>query len=253
MRDNLKAGFKDFSLYEINQISRKSLGLDQDDVPRLRTRLAFATTGDFYLAKAAISALLADLGFKSLDFSVFDQPDAAPYLEPLHSAIVSVATSGSNPDTASNATSDDTPDTTPVAYLGEVKSPILRQLKISTPVSVFELDLDSLLQLQPVTTSTSIKLSKFPSVERDITLKVSAKQDFASVIQPVERVLKERGLNFTLTPTSIYQPIPAGTTKNISFHLRFSSDKKTLENTEISAIMESVEKSVKQAVGAVVI
>ena len=245
MRDNLKAGFKDFSLYEINQISRKSLGLDQDDVPRLRTRLAFATTGDFYLAKAAISALLADLGFKSLDFSVFDQPDAAPYLEPLHSAIVSVA--------APDNTSDTTSDTTPVAYLGEVKSSILRQLKISTPVSVFELDLDSLLQLQPATTSTSIKLSKFPSVERDITLKVSAKQDFASVVQPVERVLKELGLNFTLTPTSIYQPIPAGTTKNISFHLRFSSDKKTLENTEISAIMESVEKSVKQAVGAVVI
>ncbi len=245
MRDNLKSGFKEFSLYEINQISKKSLGLDVDGVPHLRTHLAFAITGDFYQAKAAISALLSDLGYKSLDFIAAKQGTnhssdeantslSTPYLEPLHSAIVSIKG-------------------TPVAHLGEVKAPILRRLKISAPVSIFEIDLETLLNIQPAAKSTSVKLSKFPSVERDITLKVKADQDFASVIQPIEQVFERHELHFSLTPTSIYQPIPLGPTKNISFHLRFASDKKTLENTEISAIMEEVEKSVKQAVGAQII
>ena len=249
MRDNLKAGFKDFSLYEINQVSKKSLGLDQDNVPMLKNHLSLATTGDFYQAKVAIIALLSDLGFKDVEFSTYDQPAHAsskkdqssktslstPYLEPLHSAIVSVGS-------------------VQVAHLGEVKSPVLSRLKISTTVSIFELDLDAFLNLQPTTKAAAIALSKFPSVERDITIKVDAKIAFDTVSQAIEKVFDgNQDLNYTLTPTSIYQPVLMAPTKNLSFHLRFAHNKKTLDNAEISDIMKAVEKSVGQAVGAIII
>ena len=190
-------------------------------------------------------------------------------MEPLHSAVVSV-NSDTTPDTASDTTSSATPvatpDTTssatPVAYLGEVKTPVLNRLKISATVSVFELDLEALLQAQPDAKATSVKLSKFPSVERDITLKVSAKTPFTDVSLAIQKVfnnqdkanpLSKLDLNYTLTPISVYQSAPAFPTKNLSFHLRFASNKKTLDNAEISVIMETVEKSVKQAVGAEII
>ena len=249
VRDNLKSGFKDFSLFEMNQVTNKSLGLDSDSVPILKSHLGFAATGDFYQAKSELSALLAELGFKSLVFENFDQDAtevaektgiSTSVFEPLHSAVISVI-----------ADEDATP--TPVVYLGEVKTPILSRLKISGQVSVFELDLETLLNLQPNSKSTSIKLSKFPSVERDITLKVSKDLNYYSVLSPIRQVFAERELNLTLTPVSIYQATPVSSTKNLSFHLQFSSNKKTLDNGEISAIMEAVEKSVKQAVGAEII
>ena len=54
-------------------------------------------------------------------------------------------------------------------------------------------------------------------------------------------VLEEKGLIFTLAPTSIYRPDSAPH-KNLSFHLSFSSPKKTLDSAEISAIIETIVK-----------
>ena len=62
------------------------------------------------------------------------------------------------------------------------------------------------------------------------------------MLSPIRQVFAERELNLTLNPVSIYQATPVSSTKNLSFHLQFSSNKKTLDNGEISAIMEAVEK-----------
>ncbi len=229
VRDNKKAGYQNFAVYEMNQVTKKSLGLDSDGVPVLKNHLAYAVTGDFYAAKSALCALLHDLGVKSIDFAPLEDSDSVPYLEPLHSAC-SVAG----------------------ATVGEIKSTVVKKFKLDGIVSVFELDLDSLLEAIPPVASSMPRLSRFPSVQRDITLKVAEELAFASVTEPISRVFKENGLMLELAPTSIYQK--EGTkTKNLSFHLRFMSDKKTLASSEISDIMEQVEKSVKEAVGAEIV
>lgn len=222
---NLKAGYRDFSVYEINQISKKSLGLDQDKVPILKNHLAFAVTGDYYLAKAILIDLLSSLGIKNPEITKYS--GAYPYLEPLHSANISGIS------------------------LGEIKSPVLKRLKISGPISVFELDLDELLASLPPVSATVEKTSKFPSVERDLTLKVKDDVDFSACTQPILSVFKARKLISSLEPTSIYQSEKS--TKNISFHLRFSSTEKTLENAEISDIMNEISDKVEKSLNAQVI
>lgn len=226
VRDNLKAGYKDFSVYEFNQISKKSLGRDDDGVPLLKNHLAFVTTGDYYSAKAVLLNLLSDLGIRDVEIKKYE--DEYTYLEPLHSASVVVKSA----DSKSKLT----------ISLGEVKSPVCKRLKISSTVSAFELDLDQLLAVEPSAVVSASEISRFPSVERDLTLKVSADLPYTDLIDPILSVFKARNLIIKLDPTSIYQSDQK--TKNISFHLRFASSEKTLDNAEISDIMEEISKSV---------
>ena len=228
MRDNLKAGYKDFALFELNQTTNQSLGKDQDGVPVLENHLAYVTTGDFYQAKANLVALLAELGISDLSFVKYS--NAFPYLEPLHSASVDVANT----------------------VVGEVKSPILKRLKINTPIAIFDINLDKLIDKLPASHAKSQTISKFPSVERDITLKVTKDISYASTINSITEVFQAKELVVSITPASIYQA-DNSKTKNLSFHLKFASLKKTLDNNEISAIMEEVSNAVKQAVGAEIV
>lgn len=229
VRDNQKAGYQDFAIYEFNQVTKKTFGLDEDKVPVLKNHLAFATTGDFYVARAALVALLQDLGIRTAEFAPFDDATDAPYLEPLHSAC-SVAG----------------------ATVGEIKAMVAKKFKLAGPVSVFELDLDELLESIPSVAKAMPKLSRFPSVERDLTLKVANDLAFAKIFEPILSIFKANDLILELTPVSIYQKEGAKT-KNLTFHLRFMSDKRTIDGSEISDIMEQVQKSVKEAVGAEVV
>ena len=62
VQENQKAGYKDFALYEMNQISKKSFGLNHEEVPVMKTNLALVVTGDYYQAKAYLAELLKELG-----------------------------------------------------------------------------------------------------------------------------------------------------------------------------------------------
>ena len=222
---NKKAGFDNFSVYEINQVSKKSLGKDPDGVPVLKNHLAFATASDYYVAKTTLIDLLSELGIKDPEISKYD--GAFPYLEPLHSATIAGIS------------------------IGEVKAPVLKRLKISGPVSVFELDLDTLLAAIPPVSATTATISKFPSVERDLTIKVKSDTSYSDCIKEILSVFKAKNLIISVTPTSIYQS--EKTTKNLSFHLRFASREKTLENAEISGIMNEISERVGKSLSAQVV
>lgn len=214
---NLKSGHHDFSLYEINQITKKSLGLNSENVPEMKTNLAFATIGDFYLVKAYFLALLKELGITTPDLEELTGNDY-PYLEPRHSA------------------------NTGFCSFGEVRSSVLKSLKISEKVSVFELDLEKLLEILPKSAEKSLKFSKFPSVSRDITIKVKPEVAFKPVQDTLKRALAESDLKYAVLPASIYQADDRA--KNLSFKLEFASFDHTLSSDEISGIMEKVNNSV---------
>jgi phenylalanyl-tRNA synthetase beta subunit len=80
-------------------------------------------------------------------------------------------------------------------------------------------------------------------VERDITLKTAADAKFAELEKGIENVFEGSELIYKVTPVSIYQGEDK-TSKNISFHISFSSPVKTLEASEISDIMGRIEKAV---------
>lgn len=237
---NLKAGFSDFSLYEINQTAKKSLGLNSENVPELQTHVCLVTLGDFYAAKAKLVALLGNLGLHDVTFSEFASEDF-PYLEAKHSANITLA----RPAEVTTEQERGAPEQSDVcAVLGEVKSKILRTLKIDQPVAIFDIDLEKLLAVLPKTDQKNLRFSRFPSVSRDITLKLAPKIEFDKVAKALEDTLSKGCDIFKVEPASLYQGDKKS--KNLSFRLTFASEEHTLSADEISAIMKKVEKTAKK-------
>ena len=223
MYENIRAGHKEFSLYEFNQVTNKELGLTDEKVPEIENHVALISTGDFYEAKM----ILLEMGkMLHVDFKLEENNvKEFPYFEKVRSAKVTVG--GET-----------------VGVVGEIKGRVLRNFKVKR-ASGFELNLDEIVNV-PRNIYADLKLSKFPFVERDMTLKVKADAAYGTFENGIDAVLKEmNNLVYKVSPVSIYQGDDKAT-KNISFHISFSNTEKTLDANEISDIMGKVEKTVSE-------
>ena len=124
-----------------------------------------------------------------------------------------------------------------IGAFGELRAAVLRKFKLAAPIAVAEVELDQIVDLEP-TIAVDVKMSKFPSVERDLTVKVAADMPFGRVSNALYGVMTASNLIYEVEPASIYQADTEN--KNLSFHLKFSSPEHTLDSPEISAIMEKI-------------
>ncbi len=222
VRENVKAGHKQFTIYELNQVTNHGLGLDADGAPVLKTDLGVVCLGNYYDIKSQIFAAI-EQGLK-LDLEYIQMAPGSetarkyPYLEPLHS--VEMIINGRK-----------------VGAFGEIKAAVRRKFKLEGLVSACEIELDQLVDLERGI-AVDIKISKFPFVERDLTVKVAADLPFGRVDEVIRHVLTDEQLIYQVTPSSIYQANPE--TKNLSFHLKFASPETTLDNPQITSIMEKI-------------
>lgn len=222
VRENIKAGHKKFTIYELNQVTNHALGLDADGAPILQTDLGIVCLGDFYELKALIFAALEN-GLKiDIEYIAIAPGSAAakryPYLEPVRSAEILVGDRS-------------------IGAFGELKASVQRKFKLELTISACEINLDQIVNLAP-SLSINVELSKFPFVERDVTFQVSPDMPFGRISNVVYAALSAQDLIFEVKPVSVYQPDPAH--KTFSFRIKFSSPDHTLDSTEISAIMEKI-------------
>ena len=227
--ENQKAGYKDFILYEMNQVAKRSFGLLADQTPKLESHLSVCLEGDFYQIKELCLALGARLGleFKFVKY----QEQQYPYFEPLHSVRIQLGQEI-------------------IGCLGEIKHSILKKFKLKE-ASALELNLESLLNTPRILRGAQ-KISRFPSVSRDLTVKTPDTVSYATLEQEIIRALTQDSLIHTLEPVSIYRPSENDTARNCSFHLSFASTVKTMSADEISAIMKQIEQNIT-ALGAEII
>lgn len=228
IRENEKAGFSNFTLYELNQITKKSLGLNDENVPEMQTHLGLTTFGDFYKAKQILSEISKQFDI-SFELSPVEQSN---YFEPLHSA--TVMTNGKQ-----------------IGTIGEIKSIVLKKFKLEKQISAIELNItddvfgEHTIINQESKERSGIKLSKFPSVSRDITFRVDETVPYAQIESEIKKAFETiEDTVCTLKPTSIFQK-PLSKTKNISFHLDITNEQKTLTSQEISDIIEKITNSLK--------
>ncbi len=226
IRENKKASFSDFTLYELNQITKKSLGLSDEKVPELQTHLGLTAFGDFYKVKRILSEISKQFGV-SLQLKPIEE---SSYFEPFHSA--AVVANGRQ-----------------IGIIGEIKSTVLKRFKLEETISAIELDISGETFEKHTSINrdkrSGIKLSKFPSVSRDITLRVNETVPYVDVETRIQGTFKEiKNTICVLKPTSIYQK-PMSKTKNLSFHLDITNEEKTLTSEEISGIIEKITNNLK--------
>ena len=221
--ENQKAGFKDFVLYEMNQVAKKSFGMQPDQTPSLESHLAICLEGDYYQIKQICETLGRRLGF---DFKFTDFKSAQyPYFEPLHSVDIKVGQ-------------------TVIGALGEIKHSVLKGMKLKN-IAALEINLVPLLSLTPILRGAQ-KISRFPSVTRDLTVKTSDQVSFATLNQTIEKALKRDNFVYEIEPVSIYRQTENSETRNCSFHLSFASTVKTMSADEISDIMKQIAQNITE-------
>lgn len=227
---NVRAGYDRFALFEIGKGHSKKAGRDEQGVPLEQEYVASAFAGGgFYDAKAALSFLAEKL---HLSFS-FKPIKDHPLFEAKRSARVLCN------DTA-------------IGFVGELRSTVRRQFKLPELSAGFELELGVLLDAVTLATSPYRALSKFPSVERDLTLKVEESVPFEAVERALQEAIKPINLMISLNPVTIYQP-EAGQTKNLTFHISLVSFDKTLTSDEANDVMRAITDYATSKVGAAVV
>ncbi len=225
---NMRGGYDKFVMFEMNQIYRRSDGVDSENVPNGRYELAAIlldnnAKSNYYVAKKYLEELLRffEIEFEISEF-VQEKDSSNAYYEAKRAAKI---TSGD----------------TVLGYLGEYKAGVLQSFKLPLGTAGFELDIDKMLELTGSAKKQAIRFSQFPSVGRDLTLTVAAEQNYADVERALRAVFEKKKYIYKIAPTSIYQG-EGQETKNLSFHFEFSDPNQTLSKKAIQDIMEELEK-----------
>lgn len=236
---NQKAGHDSFALFELGKTHGLEQGSDDDGLPLEYefTALTVAVSDKlkpqgsaYYLARRYVQELLGQplsfkpVGNESLKFQV-----TKPY-EPTRSTMVSLV------------------DGTYLGIIGEFKPSVRRNLKLPKYAAGFELDTTALQKALNSGTDYT-PLSRFPSVKQDMTLKVAAGTPFAKVHDFLNDQTAKADLNVAVEPRGIYQPENTGH-RNLTFRFTVSSYERTLTDTEVNKLLDSVADAAKSQLHA---
>ena len=236
VNQNIRAGFSEFAIFEMNKITEKMLGLNEENVPFEQKKLAFVYTKNkgenaFFEAKNYADFLFKKLGLK-VEFVKFDlsKSPLSTEFEPKRSALIQVSNSEGKKI---------------LGVIGEFKKKIQKALKLPESTAGFELDLGILLENAGRTSAKIKDFSKFQSVERDISINVDESRQFAEIFDIFKDISSEfKGVEIETLPIDIFNN--GDGTKNISIRFKITPFEKTLNGDEIRDIMQKIEeKAVK--------
>ncbi len=232
INQNIRGGFSEFSIFEMNKITEKALGLNEENVPFEQKKLAFVYTKNksenaFFEAKNYAEFLFKKLGLK-VEFVKFDlsKSPLSTEFEPKRSALIRV----------SNAEGEKI-----LGVIGEFKKKIQKALKLPESTAGFELDLGILLENTGKTSAKIKDFSKFQSVERDISINVDESRQFAEIFDIFKDISGEfESVEVETLPVDIFNN--GDGTKNISIRFKITPFEKTLNGDEIRDIMQKIEE-----------
>ena len=245
VHSNVKAGYDSFALFELGKVHYQGeMDEAEPKVPNEDNQLAFVVAYDdktmpvgapYFLAKKYLSevapTLIKDLvPMASIDLSQDDWGEqlTSPY-EPSRSALI-------------------VKDGQIWGVIGEFSPTVRRNLKLPDYTAGFEVHLDVLSKLGVA----YMPLSKYPSIEQDVTLKVSADVPFRSLQDCLTDQLVQSEYEWNLKPTKIYQKDQTDT-KNITFHLTLTHQERTLTTKEVNELINSVTWQAHEQLQAVVV
>lgn len=249
---NIKAGYDEFVLFELNAVYGKS-ETDDDGLPKESDRLALAYAADpkvaarsyagapYYQARYFLETLMDEFSLADkLTYKPLTEIDYAGYqlfeqmgkpFEPKRSAAVY------NGELL-------------IGIVGEYRQAVATALKLPACTAGFEVFASSLAKgsAKPYT-----QLPRFPKVEQDISLKVPTDVTYGDLYDMVDAELHAMAPEHTrpvLTPVDIYQRPDDGGHKHITLRLTISSFERTLKTEEVNTLLDTVAGKAKERFGA---
>jgi phenylalanyl-tRNA synthetase beta chain len=236
---NVKRGYDNFALFEINKSHLKNV-LDDEKLPKELQRLAFVITersaskdkgAPYYQAKWIADGLLIDLEILALSYEPLENntdipPEwaqtAASY-EPKRSALVYK-------------------DDTIIGIIGEPSQQTRSYLKVPNFTAMFELDIEVLQRFtQP---RKYYPLNKYPSITQDISLRVPADVQVGDLGGLLNSVLNdahhERGYLYELEAIDIFQRDEDVEHKHVTWRIELWHPERTLTTEESNKLLDKI-------------
>lgn len=241
---NIKAGFDEFAVFELNKTHNKVHGLNDENIPGELHMLALTVSSKkaksgaaFYAAKRTSDFLASSLGLEFTYEPIKSDPGypvTAPF-EYRRSAMISDKNSG-----------------TFLGIVGEYKKSVSKNFKLPEYTAGFEVGVEALLTAVRQKKSSYKPLSRYPSTERDICFQVNENVSYAQIVTAVNEVLSQTDLETTVSPVDIYAP-SEGALKNVTIRIKLTSHDKTLTGDEVADLVNTVIDATSSATGATVI
>ena len=239
---NIRAGFGEFAIFEMNKITEKSLGLNEENVPIEQKKLAFVYVNNkgenaFYQAKNYLDFLCKKLGIE-VEFSKFNfkKSPLSTEFESKRSAVIEIQNNGKK---------------ITLGVIGEFKKSVQKSLKLPEATAGFELDLNILLENFAGSNVKIKNFSKFQSVERDISINVDEKREFSEIFNIFENISdKFENVEIEVLPIDIFKN--SDKTKNISIRFKITPFEKTLTGEEIHEIVQKIEELAQDNGGKII-
>lgn len=243
---NIKAGYDEFVLYEIGKGHNKKYHANDDEglpgemefVDLVYASKSSREGAAYYYVRTIISQLARDFGhdlkFKPLS-ETLDYPVTAPFDQD-RSALV------------------ETVDGTFIGMIGELKQQVRGAFKLPDYVAAATLDMDGLKKLNSTARIPYSPLSKFPSVERDVSFAVPVQTRYAELMQVVKQATSAvDDVNIRTKLTDIYQQSQGSDTKNITLHFTLSPNEKTLDRDAAAQIIETIATVARERLNAQIV
>jgi phenylalanyl-tRNA synthetase beta chain len=238
---NLKNGFDDFALFELNKVHSKQEGLI-DEVPVELHRLALVLAHKkpqsgavYYQAKEMLEYLTKSLGVE-VAYQPLELTDEAIFrpFEIKRSATVLDKRTGQQ-----------------LGVIGEYKVAVGRNFKLPASTAGFELLPEALLAAGQAANQYT-PLSRYPGTERDICFQVAESVTYGQVVDAVVDALTKTPLETSVSPVDIYRA-DTGDTKNITVRIKMTAHDRTLTGDEANEVIDAVIGSVVEQTSAHVV
>jgi phenylalanyl-tRNA synthetase beta subunit len=183
---NIKKGFNDFALFELNKVHRKDNGLNNEGVPNEIESTALIITSkkvqsgaayyrarrffDYLCENLGISVLYKEInGSNDINISIFNNSRSAQVVDVINGVVLGI--------------------------VGEFKPSIVASFKLPQYSAGFEIDTSLLFNSVNKVDSTYTALSKYPGAERDICFSVDNEILYADIIGAINSILSKTEFN----------------------------------------------------------
>ncbi len=250
VHSNIKAGYDEFALFEINKTHDKS-NMHEDGLPIEEERLALVFAADkkvskqysgsaYYQARAYAEELLNGFGIDNLIFQAVTS----------HNPKTDTGKQVLAPFEKSRSAYCKTADGVLLGIVGELKTSVKTNLKLPEFVAGFELNMQMIEAYQ--NHSKYQPLSRFPQTQQDISLRVADEVAYQAVKQSVEMTLKkgadEHGYLWDVSPVDIYQK--GADTKHVTLRVTLSHPDRTLVTAEVNKLLDHIAEATKKDLAA---
>lgn len=230
---NIKSGFDDFALFELNKTHLKTAEL-VDGVPAEMHRIGLvvarkkpAEGAPYYQAKRLLEYLGERLGLQ-LEYRPLADTSmtfARPFEAKRSARVVDVHSNQS------------------IGVVGEYKKSVARNFKLPEYVAGFELLTEGIALALEHKTAQYTPISRYPSTDRDICFQVDNNVSYQQVIDSVKSALIATPIETDISPVDLYQQEDS-VSRNITIRIKFTSHDHTLAGDEVAAVVETVTAAV---------